>query len=367
MKRWIALFMSIMLILSLAACGTDPAGGADNGQNGTDSSREENSENAAENSRIQPEEDTEPSDVSEPSDVPEAGSDNDGKTLIVYFSWSPSGNTEKMAATIQEQTGGTLYEIIPAEAYPTDYTETTEVAQEEKDNNARPEIEDLPESISEYGRILVGYPIWWHTAPMIIGTFLEHYDLAGVDVYPFSQSASMDEEQFEESMEFVRRCAGDANVHDGLFVDADDTDGIIAYLNENGLMAGEPQEAENPGSNVLIAYFSVPEDVDTSGVDAVAGASIVVRENEVMGNTEYVAKVVQQTIGGDLFRIETVQQYPLDHDPLVDQAAEEQDADARPELATHIENLQKYDSIILGFPKLVGRHAPALVYLFGGV
>lgn len=79
-------------------------------------------------------------------------------------------------------------------------------------------------------------------------------------------------------------------------------------------------------SNVLIAYFSIPEDVETNGVDAVAGASIVVRDDEKLGNTEYVAKLIQETIGGDLFRIETVDPYPLEHDALVDQAAGEQDA-----------------------------------------
>ena len=45
-----------------------------------------------------------------------------------------------------------------------------------------------------------------------------------------------------------------------------------------------------------------------------------------MGNTEYVARLIQKTVGGDLFRIETVDEYPLEHDLLVDQAAEEQDA-----------------------------------------
>lgn len=111
------------------------------------------------------------------------------------------------------------------------------------------------------------------------------------------------------------------------------------------------QSADNStGSRILIAYFSVPEDVDTSGVDAVSGASIVVKDGEVMGNTEYAARVIQETIGGDLFRIETVDQYPLDHDPLVDQAAEEQDEDARPKLTSHIENLERYDTIILGYP-----------------
>lgn len=134
-------------------------------------------------------------------------------------------------------------------------------------------------------------------------------------------------------------------------------------LAESGISDAGTQEADEQGSNVLIAYFSVPEDVDISGVDAVAGASIVVRNSDVSGNTEYVAKVVQQTIGGDLFRIETVQQYPLDHDPLVDQAADEQDEDARPELATQVENLDQYDYIILGFPNWWG-DLPMPLYTF---
>lgn len=157
-----------------------------------------------------------------------------GKTLIVYFSWS--SNTERMAATIQEQTGRDLFELVPVTPYPAEYTPCTEVALAERDSNARPEIQNLPDSIAEYDRILIGYPIWWHTAPMIIGTFLEHYDLTGVDVYPFTQSASMNQAQFQNSMDFVRGCAAGATVHDGLFARASDTNTITAYLNENQLL-----------------------------------------------------------------------------------------------------------------------------------
>lgn len=116
-------------------------------------------------------------------------------------------------------------------------------------------------------------------------------------------------------------------------------------------------------SNILIAYFTMPEDVDTEGVDAIAGASIVVSNGEVMGNVEYMASVIRETVGGDLFQIETVQQYPLDHDPLVDQAAGEQDEDARPELATHIENLEQYNTIFLGYPNWWG-DMPQALYTF---
>ena len=126
---------------------------------------------------------------------------------------------------------------------------------------------------------------------------------------------------------------------------------------ETGTVPGQqetdtPPPADTQDQRILIAYFSVPEDVDTTGVDAVASASIVVSEGEKLGNTQYVAELIQNAIGGDLFRIETVEEYPLDHDPLVDQTAEEQDEGKRPELLNHVENMEQYETIILGFPKM---------------
>ncbi|QQR32054.1 flavodoxin [Acutalibacter muris] len=109
-------------------------------------------------------------------------------------------------------------------------------------------------------------------------------------------------------------------------------------------------EAEASSEHILIAYFTMPEDVDTAGVDAISGASIMMRDGVKLGSCEFVAKTVQETIGGDLFQIETVQQYPLDHDPLVDQAADEKSQEARPELATQLENIDQYDTVILGYP-----------------
>lgn len=130
---------------------------------------------------------------------------------------------------------------------------------------------------------------------------------------------------------------------------------------EDGADAGSSQSAGD--SNILIAYFSVPEDIDTDGIDADAGASIVVKDGQVMGNLEYMAGVIRQTVGGDLFRIETVEEYPLDHEPLVDQAAEEQDEEARPELSTQIEDPDQYDTILLGYPNWWG-DMPMPLYTF---
>lgn len=99
--------------------------------------------------------------------------------------------------------------------------------------------------------------------------------------------------------------------------------------------------------NILIAYFSVPE---TDGTDTVAGASRVVVDGEVLGNNQYIAQLIQQEAGGDLFRIETVQEYPGTHDELLDFAYNELSENARPELSSQIENLDDYDVIFLGYP-----------------
>lgn len=121
--------------------------------------------------------------------------------------------------------------------------------------------------------------------------------------------------------------------------------------------------AEAAGSSILIACFTMPEDVDPAGADAVAGASIVVRDGEILGNVEYMARTIQQAVGGDLLRIETAEEYPLEHEALVDFAAEEQEAGARPELATQIENLEQYDTIFLGYPNWWG-DMPQALYTF---
>lgn len=113
----------------------------------------------------------------------------------------------------------------------------------------------------------------------------------------------------------------------------------------------QPQQSESTetptGSNILIAYFTVPE---TDGVDTVANASRVATEDGIVGNTEFIAMEIQKNLGGDLLAIETVQKYPGSHAPLLEFAYNEKSDNARPELSTHIENLDGYDYIFIGYP-----------------
>ena len=122
----------------------------------------------------------------------------------------------------------------------------------------------------------------------------------------------------------------------------------------------EGVEESSPSTTTLIAYFSVPE---TDGVDTVAGASRVVVDGEVLGNNQYIAQLIQQETGGDLFRIETVQEYPGSHDPLLEFAYNELTEDARPELASQLENLDQYDVIFLGYPNW-NSNLPMPLYTF---
>lgn len=109
--------------------------------------------------------------------------------------------------------------------------------------------------------------------------------------------------------------------------------------------ATSPADGENGG--ILIAYFGVPE---TDGVDTVANASRVATADGVVGNCEFIAQAIQEAVGGDLFAIETVQEYPGTHEALLDFAYQELRQNARPELSHEIENLEDYDVIFLGYP-----------------
>lgn len=112
----------------------------------------------------------------------------DGKILVAYFSWG--GTTQRVAEEIVRQTGADVFRIEPVVPYPTEYTPCTEVALEERDNDARPAIKATVENWADYDVVFIGCPVWWHTAPMIISTFAESHDFAGKTVVPFCTYAA---------------------------------------------------------------------------------------------------------------------------------------------------------------------------------
>lgn len=86
------------------------------------------------------------------------------KILVAYFSWS--GTSQKQAEAVAAHTGGELYRIERETPYSTDYnTVAYGEAKDEADANARPPIKDPLSSISAYDKVVLCYPIWWHTVP----------------------------------------------------------------------------------------------------------------------------------------------------------------------------------------------------------
>lgn len=125
----------------------------------------------------------------------------------------------------------------------------------------------------------------------------------------------------------------------------------IVSENANQVQSLSEQQAKSTPQSTkgkaLVVYFSVPE---TDGVDASSGASRLVSNGKIMGNTQYIASVISEATGSDLFEIKTVHTYPGSHKALIDAAKAEIDNNARPKLATHIKNLNDYDVVFVGFP-----------------
>lgn len=126
-------------------------------------------------------------------------------------------------------------------------------------------------------------------------------------------------------------------------------DGSAADTEHENMSAAneEPGTAVPTGEKPLIVYFTADEN---AGVDAVSSASIVTVDGEEKGLVRAVADMIAQETGGDLFPLVSETPYPTDRDGVIEAAAEEQDADARPVMMEHIENLEDYDTVFIGYP-----------------
>lgn len=177
MKKLTALLLSVVLVLSLAACGSANKPASSTTQPETSAPTEQ-----PESSSTAPAE-------SEPETQPETG-----KTLVVYY--SASGNTERVAKDIAEAAGADLFEIVPTEVYTSEDLNWTNsdsrVSREHDDESLR----DVPLTTTEvpdwdfYDTVFIGYPIWWGIAAWPVDTFVKNNDFTGKTVIPFATSSS---------------------------------------------------------------------------------------------------------------------------------------------------------------------------------
>jgi flavodoxin len=103
--------------------------------------------------------------------------------LSAYF--SHSGNTRLIAAQIHENTGGEIFEIVPADPYPRNYNEVVEQARKELREDYRPQLKTHVMNMDLYDVVFVGYPNWWGTIPRPVAMFLSEYDFSGKTIAPF--------------------------------------------------------------------------------------------------------------------------------------------------------------------------------------
>lgn len=225
MKKLTALLLSVVLVLSLAACGSANKPASSTTQPETSAPTEQPATEPSESSSTAPAE-------SEPETQPETG-----KTLVVYY--SASGNTERVAKDIAEAAGADLFEIVPTEPYTDDDLDWTDdnsrVTREHEDESLR----DVPLTTTEvpdwdsYDTVFIGYPIWWGIAAWPVDTFVKNNDFTGKTVIPFATSSSSG---MSQSGSLLADMAGTGEWQEGQrFSSGVSSDDVQSWVNGLGL------------------------------------------------------------------------------------------------------------------------------------
>lgn len=112
------------------------------------------------------------------------------KIIVSYF--SASGTTEKVALKIAKAIEGDVFKIDPVQEYTEwdlDWTDKqSRSSKEMKDKSSRPAIKEKVSNLDNYDIVVIGFPVWWFTAPTIINTFIEENNLEGKKIYIFVTS-----------------------------------------------------------------------------------------------------------------------------------------------------------------------------------
>lgn len=180
-----------------------------------------------------------------------------GEVLVAYFSWadnailaddvdavsSPSvispGNVQQLAGWVQEATGGDIFSIRVTEPYPSGWDECLSRANEERGEDARPELVENVEDLERYDTIFLGYPNWWYGVPMALLSFLETHDLSGKQVYLFCSHGTGG---LANSVRIITDAAPEAIISDDIFdcyeEDAPESrDAVTSWVQGLGLMS----------------------------------------------------------------------------------------------------------------------------------
>ena len=287
-------------------------------------------------------------------------------TLVVYF--SASNNTESVANTIADELDADIFELIPVNPYTSaDLNWTTpgsRVNREHEDESLRDIAlaADTVENWEQYDNVIIGYPIWWGIAAWPVNNFVKNNDFTGKTVIPFCTSTSSG---MGQSGTLLAEMAGTGDWQGGQRFQSGASESTVRNW-AAGLDLKAPAVTPDPEpqeQKILVTYFSMPETTNPDNMTTEEANSTVVINGEVLGNTQYMAYVIQESTGADIFRIEPETPYPTDHATLVAQAREEQAQSFRPALKANIQNLEDYDVVFVGYPNWWG-DLPMPLYTF---
>lgn len=214
MKKLVPLLLSLSMIFSLSACGSNS-----NTKNAADTKPSSKSTEAV--TETPTEEPTEaPTETSSEVETEEPLEDTEsteGKTLVVYY--SATGNTKEAAGYIAAATGADTLELVPVEAYTDEdlnYNDDSRRVVYEHDNPDARAVELVEYTVPDwesYDTVFIGYPIWWGIAAWPVDGFIAANDFTGKTVIPFCTSASSG---LGESGKLLAEAAGTGNWLEGI-------------------------------------------------------------------------------------------------------------------------------------------------------
>ena len=229
-KKLGALLLSVLLILSLAACGSS----VETSNYSTESAAATGQQDSALEATT-PQKETESEQEQQADSIPDDTTSNEivsgSDVLVVYFARTgeqytvgviDKGNTAIVAEMIIERTGADSFEILPEEDYyPYTYSELTDVAKREQNENARPGYAGEVPDLTQYSTVFIGAPVWWGDWPMICYTFFENNAdaLAGKTLIPFSTHEGSGLSGFDRKLSSV---CPDSTVGEGLAIQGND-------------------------------------------------------------------------------------------------------------------------------------------------
>lgn len=233
-KKVIAFMLTAALLMTAAGCKNAERQGGGQSEGTQPAAESTTAADADMQAEIQNQEQTtgDAGEAAEGTTAASSETENSSNILVAYFSWadnavpdenvdavsSPSvtapGNVEELAGWVQEETGGDLFSIRVTDPYPSDWDACLERANDERGEDARPQLQENVENPDNYDTVFLGYPNWWYGVPMALLSFLEENDLSGKQVYLFCSHGTGG---LADSVDIIREAAPDAEISDNIF------------------------------------------------------------------------------------------------------------------------------------------------------